>query len=57
VTYTDFDHAKNFCKDYPDDTIRAHLGGKNVADKHYGSLIFAELRITWFDGVEDEFIN
>lgn len=57
VTYTDFDHAKNFCKDYPDDAIRAHLGGKNVADKHYSSLTFDELRLTWFDGVEDEFIN
>jgi putative ATP-dependent endonuclease of OLD family len=57
VTYTDFDHAKNFCKDYPDDAIRAQLGGKSVADKHYRSLTFDELRLTWFDGVEDEFIN
>jgi len=57
VTYTDFDHAKNFCKDYPEDAIRAHLGGKSVVDKHYSSLTFDELRLTWFDGVEDEFIN
>lgn len=57
ITYTDFDHAKNFCKDYPDDAIRAHLGGKSVAYKHYTSLTFDELRLTWFDGVEDEFIN
>ncbi len=57
VTYTDFDHAKNFCKDYPDDAIRAHLGGKSVADRHYSNLTFDELRLTWFDGVEDEFIN
>lgn len=57
ITYTDFDHAKNFYKDYPDATIRAHLGGKSVVDKHYSSLTFDELRLTWFDGVEDEFIN
>ncbi len=57
VTYTDFDHAKNFCKDYPDDAIRGHLGGKSVADKHYSNLTFDELRLTWFDGTEDEFVN
>jgi putative ATP-dependent endonuclease of OLD family len=57
ITYTDFDHAKNFCKDYPDATIRGHLGGKSVVEKHYTNLTFDELRLTWFDGVEDEFIN
>jgi putative ATP-dependent endonuclease of OLD family len=57
LTYTDFDHAKNFCKDYPDDVIRAHLGGKSVAEKHYTSLTFDELRLTWFDGIDDEFIK
>lgn len=57
ITYTDYDHAKNFCKNYSDDTIRGHLGGKNVAEKHYTSLTFDELRLTWYDGVDDEFIN
>lgn len=56
ITYGDFDHAKNFCKTYPDSIIRGHLGGGKVADKHYCSLTFAELRMTWFDGVEDEFL-
>lgn len=57
ITYTDFDHAKNFCKTYPDDTIRGHLGGSKVVEKHYCSQIFDELRLTWFDGIDDEFIN
>jgi len=56
ITYTDFDHAKNFCKTYPDDTIRAYLGGGKVAEKHYCSQTYEELRLTWFDGEVDEFI-
>lgn len=55
ITYTDFDHAKNFCKTYPDDTIRAYLGGGKVAEKHYCSQTYDELRLTWFDGNVDEF--
>lgn len=57
ITYTDFDHAKNFCKDYPDSRIRAQLGGSKVAERHYCNLTFNELRMTWFDGTNDEFIN
>jgi len=57
ITYTDFDHAKNFCKDYVDDYIRARLGGGKVTDKHYCSQTIDELRLSWFDGIEDEFIN
>ena len=57
ITYTDFDHAKNFCKDYPDSGIRGHLGGSKVAEHHYCNMTFAELRLTWFDGTDDEFIN
>ncbi len=57
VTYGDFDHAKNFCKDYPDDNLRARLGGKSVASKHYSSLNFEDLRKTWYNGTDDEFIN
>jgi putative ATP-dependent endonuclease of the OLD family len=56
ITYTDFDHAKNFCKTYADDTIRGHLGGSKVAEKHYCSQTFDELRLSWFDGIDDEFI-
>jgi predicted ATP-dependent endonuclease of OLD family len=56
VTYNDFDHAKNFCKDYPDPIVRGHLGGKNVVDKHYTSLTFDELRLAW-NNESDEFID
>lgn len=57
ITYADFDHAKNFCKKYPNDAIKANLGGSKVAEHHYCSLTFDELRQTWYDGIEDEFIN
>ncbi len=57
VTYNDFDHAKNICKAYPDSVIRGRLGGSKVAERHYCNLTFDELRLTWFDGTEDEFLN
>lgn len=57
ITYTDFDHAKNFCKNYPDSAIRAQLGGSKVAEHHYTNLTFDELRLAWFDGTNDEFID
>lgn len=57
ITYSDFDHAKNFCKDYSDSVIRGQLGGSKVAERHYCNLTFDELRLTWFDGSFDEFIN
>lgn len=57
ITYTDFDHAKNFCKNYADSGIRGNLGGSKVAEHHYCNLTFDELRLTWFDGANDEFIN
>lgn len=57
ITYTDFDHAKNLCKDYPDSLMRAHLGGSKVAEKHYETLTHAELKLTWFDGNTDEFLD
>lgn len=57
VTYTDFDHAKNFCKDYPDSVIRGQLGGSKVAERHYCNLTFEDLRLTWFDGTNDEFLD
>ncbi|WP_338647897.1 AAA family ATPase [Flavobacterium sp. KS-LB2] len=57
ITYTDFDHAKNLCKNYPDSGIRGHLGGSKVAEHHYNNLTFEELRLTWYDGTNDEFIN
>jgi len=57
ITYADFDHAKNLCKNYPDSALRAYLGGSKVAEKHYCSLTYADLRLTWFDGNNDEFLD
>lgn len=57
LAYGDFEHAKNLCKSHPDTTIRARLGGKSVAEKHYPNLTLEELKMTWDDGNEDEFLN
>jgi len=57
ITYTDFDHAKNFCNDYPDSSIRASLGGKKVAQKHFCGQTFDELRLSWNTEPIDEFLN
>ncbi|BAV11908.1 AAA family ATPase [Moraxella osloensis] len=57
ITYNDFDHAKNICKDYPDETIKRKLGGQKVVERQYANLTFNELRLTWYDGEEDEFLN
>ena len=57
LAYEDFDHAKNLCKSHPDSQIRASLGGKSVAEKHYPNLTFDELKLTWDDGNEDEFLK
>lgn len=57
IQYGDFDHAKNCCGKHPNNEMRTALGGYDVAEKHYRSLTFDELRMSWFDGEEDEFIN
>ncbi|KAA6343151.1 hypothetical protein EZS27_009156 [termite gut metagenome] len=57
ITYSDFDHAKNFCKFYPDDAIKGRLGGASVVEHHYCHLTFDDLRLTWYDGATDEFLE
>lgn len=56
LNYSDFDHAKNLIGQYADSGLRGALGGKSVAERHYQKLTFDELRLTWFDGANDEFI-
>lgn len=56
ITFGDFDHAKNICKAFPDSGVRGQLGGGNVVQRHFPSLTFDELRMTWFDGTDDEFL-
>jgi len=56
-TYSDFDDVKKICKEYPDDTLKGQIGGKNVSEHHYCNLTFEELQKTWFDGTTDEFLE
>jgi predicted ATP-dependent endonuclease of OLD family len=44
VTYNEYDDVKK-------------IAGKKVTEKFYANLTFDELRMTWFDGTNDEFIN
>jgi hypothetical protein len=37
--------------------LAGKLGGRGVADKHFKNLNFEELRSTFFDGTEDEFLQ
>ena len=57
MTYGDFEHAKNLCKSHTDSRIAGRLGGAKVAVKHYPNLTFDELKMTWDDGTEDEFLK
>ncbi|MFA5832167.1 MAG: AAA family ATPase [Bacteroidota bacterium] len=57
IAYGDFDHAKHICRDYPDDAIRGRIGGSKVAERHFCNLTYNELRLTWFDGTNDEFVD
>jgi predicted ATP-dependent endonuclease of OLD family len=57
LSYGDFDHAKNICKKHPVPNIAIKLGGGKVATVHYKNLTFEELKMTWDDGNEDEFLK
>lgn len=57
LSYSDFDHVKNICCKYPDETIRGKLGGKKVCDRHYCKQSFDDLKLSWCDGVNDEFVE
>lgn len=43
-TYSDFDDVKKIVR-------------KKISEKYYCKLTFEELRLTWFDGTNDEFID
>lgn len=53
ITYGNWEDVKQICKR---SCFSGQLGGKNVASRHFTKLIFEELRSTFFDGTEDEFI-
>lgn len=54
LNYSDFDNVKKICGTHEN---AGKLGGKGVADKHFTKLTFNELRLTFFDGTSDEFLN
>lgn len=53
ITYGDFDHVKNICATHP---LAGYLGGRGVVERHFKKLTFDEIKSTFFDGTEDEFL-
>ncbi len=53
LNYGDYDNVKQICGQH---ALAGQLGGRGVADRHFTKLTFGELRSTFFDGNEDEFI-
>jgi putative ATP-dependent endonuclease of the OLD family len=54
IEYGDWDDVKKICKN---SNFAGQLGGKNVSSRHFTSLTFDEIRSTFFNGNEDEFLN
>ena len=54
TNHDDWSNVKQLCARHQ---LAGRLGGRGVADRHFKNLTFAELRTTFFDGNEDEFIN
>jgi putative ATP-dependent endonuclease of the OLD family len=53
MAYGDWDNIKDICARHP---RNGDLGGRKVCERHFTKLTFAEIRSTFFDGNEDEFI-
>ena len=53
ISYGDFDDVKLICRRHQ---FSGRLGGKNILERHFGNLTFQEIRSTFFDGSEDEFL-
>lgn len=53
MAYGDWDNVKEICARHP---RNGDLGGRKVCERHFTKLTFAEIRSTFFDGNEDEFI-
>lgn len=54
LNYGDFDNVKQICKRHK---FAGRLGGSNVTNKHFKNLTFEEIRSSFYDGLEDEFLN
>lgn len=53
LAFGDFDHVKKICAKHP---LAGHLGGNGVAERHFHRLTYLEIKSTFFDGIEDEFL-
>lgn len=53
LNYGDYDNVKQICGQH---AMAGQLGGRGIVERHFSKLTFAELRSTFFDGSEDEFI-
>lgn len=54
IEYGDWDDVKKICKT---NSFAGQLGGTKVSSRHFTSLTFDEIRSTFFNGNEDEFLN
>lgn len=54
LNHDDWSNVKQLCGKHQ---LAGRLGGRGVADRHFKNLTFDELRSTFFDGNEDEFLN
>ena len=54
LNHNDWSNVKKMCAVHQ---LAGRLGGRGVADRHFKNLTFDELRSSFFDGNEDEFIN
>lgn len=54
LNHNDWSNVKQLCAQHQ---MAGRLGGRKVAEKHFTNLTFDELRSTFYDGNEDEFIN
>jgi predicted ATP-dependent endonuclease of OLD family len=54
LNHDDWSNVKQLCARHP---MAGRLGGRKIAERHFTNLTFAELRSTFYDGNEDEFIN
>ncbi len=57
ISFGDFDHAKNLYKSLSTDPLGRHIGGEKAVQKHFSSLTYNELKLSWYDGTTDEFLN
>ncbi len=54
LIFDDWSNVKQLCAQHQ---MAGKLGGRKIAERHFTSLSFDELRSTFYDGKEDEFIN